>query len=128
LVALGDRTDQHHTECNDTLDLLGGEELLTTWACLAEAMHLVCRFGGHTAQDELWEYVARGVLLVRRHADDELARMRVLMARYSNVPMDLADASLVVAAERTGIQRIFTLDRDFRIYVINDKDPFHIVP
>jgi len=128
LVALGDRTDPHHDECNDTLDLLAGEELLTTWACLAEAMHLVFRFGGHAAQDELWEYIARGVLLLRSHTDPEWSRMRVLMARYANVPMDLADASLVVSAERTGIHRIFTLDGDFRVYLINDKDPFDIVP
>jgi len=42
--------------------------------------------------------------------------MRQLMPQYQNVPMDLADAALVVASEVLGITSILTLDSDFRIY------------
>jgi predicted nucleic acid-binding protein len=128
LVAIIDRKDPDHADCNDALDLLAGELLLTTWPCLTEAMFLLYRAARHAAQDKLWDMVARGALFLRECADDEWPRMRVLMARYASLPMDLADASLVVAAERTGIHRIFTLDGDFRVYLINDKDPFDIVP
>ena len=42
-----------------------------------------------------------------------------LMRRYANVPMDFADASLVVAAETLGTRKIFTIDRkDFTGYRI----------
>lgn len=128
LVALIDRTDIHHDDCNAALDLLGDEIWLTTWPCLAEAMYLVHRVGGHPAQHELWRYIAAGALALHTPADDEWPRMRDLMAQYVNVPMDLADASLVVVAERTNTRRIFTLDHHFTIYRINGKDPFTVVP
>jgi hypothetical protein len=55
-------------------------------------------------------------------------RMRLLMRQYRDIPMDLADASLVAAAERHKLRRIFTLDSDFYAYRIEDKQPFDIVP
>ena len=54
--------------------------------------------------------------------------MRNLMLLYRKVPMALADASLVVLAEKTGLRRIFTLDSDFRIYRTADGGTFEIVP
>ena len=54
--------------------------------------------------------------------------MKVLMERYQDTPMDLADASLVAAAERLGLSRIFTLDSDFYVYRIDDREAFEIVP
>ena len=54
--------------------------------------------------------------------------MRVLMEKYSDTPMDLADASLVAIAESQGLHRIFTLDRDFGVYRINGTTAFEVVP
>ena len=54
--------------------------------------------------------------------------MRALMRQYRDTPMDLADASLVSAADRLGTRHIFTLDRHFRPYRIDDRYPFEIVP
>ena len=45
-----------------------------------------------------------------------VARMAELMARYSDLPMDLAAASLVALAEERHLHRVFTLDSDFRVY------------
>ncbi len=50
------------------------------------------------------------------------------MEQYLDVPMDLADASLVVAAEALNQQQIFTLDTDFYIYRFQGKLSFEIVP
>ena len=51
--------------------------------------------------------------------DDSLARTFELIGRYANVPMDLADSSLVVAAEQLNIRKVFSIDRrDFAIYRI----------
>jgi len=128
LVAVIDRNDAHHADCDAALDLVAGELLLTTWPCLAEAMYLLYRADGHQAQDRLWDMIDRGVLILHAPAHDEWQRMRDLMAQYASLPMDLADASLVAAAERTKVYRIFTLDRHFTIYRINGKDPFDIAP
>ena len=54
--------------------------------------------------------------------------MAELMAKYKDRPMDLADASLIVAAERLGKKRIFTLDRDFHIYRMSDGNALETVP
>jgi predicted nucleic acid-binding protein len=54
--------------------------------------------------------------------------MRVLMEKYSDTPMDLADASLVAAAETLDERHIFTLDNDFRIYQLNGTISFEIIP
>jgi uncharacterized protein len=48
--------------------------------------------------------------------------------KYRDIPMDLADASLVARAESRRLKRIFTLDSDFRIYRINGRGLFEIVP
>ena len=50
------------------------------------------------------------------------------MTQYQDLPMDLADASLVAAAEALSLPRIFTLDGDFRVYRLSDGRPFEIVP
>jgi uncharacterized protein len=72
--------------------------------------------------------IAKGAIHVHHSNDDELNRMTELMARYEDTPMDFADASLVVLAERTGIKTVFTFDSDFAVYRINGKDPFELIP
>jgi predicted nucleic acid-binding protein len=42
--------------------------------------------------------------------------------------MDLADASIVVLAEASGLKQVFTLDTDFYVYRIADKDGFDVIP
>jgi predicted nucleic acid-binding protein len=59
---------------------------------------------------------------------ERLGRVRDLMERYRDLPMDLADASLVALAETLNQKRIFTLDTDFRVYRIHRNRPFEIVP
>ena len=58
----------------------------------------------------------------------EIDQMAVLMDKYNDRPMDLADASLVAAAERLGSQRIFTLDSDFHIYRLADGSALECIP
>ncbi|MBV8357475.1 MAG: PIN domain nuclease, partial [Deltaproteobacteria bacterium] len=70
------------------------------------------------AQHELWGVlgVADVQLMIERGRDD-CVRMRELMWKYRDLPMDLADAALVRVAEREHIRRVFTIDRrDFEIY------------
>ena len=48
------------------------------------------------------------------------------MDKYQDRPMDLADASLVVAADRISVRDILSLDSDFLFYRINDTDSFNV--
>ncbi|MGA1263912.1 MAG: hypothetical protein ACO331_08390 [Prochlorothrix sp.] len=55
-------------------------------------------------------------------------RLFALMEQYQNVPMDLADATLVLMAEATGLREILTLDSDFQIYRVHQHETFEILP
>ena len=58
----------------------------------------------------------------------DIRRIRSLIHKYRTQPMDLVDATLVRVAERDGLNRIFTLDTDFRVYRLGRDRPFTIVP
>jgi predicted nucleic acid-binding protein len=91
-------------------------------------MYLAGRAGGCPMQQLLWRYVRDGALVFHDLDQVEIDRMMDLMDRYRATPMDLADASLVVAAEHLGISRIFTLDHHFRVYRLKDSQAFEVVP
>ncbi len=55
-------------------------------------------------------------------------RVRTLMEKYSDVPMSLADATLVALAEFRNLNQIFTLDSDFAIYRLRGRRSFHLIP
>jgi hypothetical protein len=56
---------------------------------------------------------------------DHLPRLNALMRQYADLPMDLADASLVLLAEETGEGRIVSTDeRDFHTYRWKNQHPF----
>jgi len=63
------------------------------------------------AQEAIWEMLARGVLQFLPLDLTDVPRMRELMSKYADRPMNLADAALVRVAEREGIRKIFTVDR-----------------
>jgi predicted nucleic acid-binding protein len=54
--------------------------------------------------------------------------MAELMAKYQDLPMDFADASLVAAAEVLGVRRVFTLDGDFHVYRFADGASVEVIP
>ena len=91
-------------------------------------MYLLWRAGGSPAQEDLWDYLADELVVLHTPEAGEWEHMRTLMRQYHDAPMDLADASLVVAAERLNLRRIFTLDSHFRAYRIDGTHPFDIVP
>ena len=91
-------------------------------------MYLVFQAGSYLAQAELWRWRTAGRLVLHDLTEDEIARMAALMDKYKDRPMDLADASLVAAAERLGMQRIFTLDSDFYIYRLADGSALECIP
>lgn len=116
LVALFDPADRDHTRCVEHLRTLG-EPLCTTVPVLTEALHLLRP--DTPGANGLMRFVADDGLGLWFFDDATLSRAFELMQRYADAPMDLADASLVTAAEALGTRKIFTLDRkDFLTYRI----------
>jgi predicted nucleic acid-binding protein len=128
LVALIEADDPDRALCKATLARMPDAPLIVTWPCIAEAMYLLRKKKkGVEAQDELWDFVANDPIEPHINGPDMWDRMRGLMRRYRDTPMDLADASIVSAAERLGTRRVFTLDRHFHVYRIDDQHNFEAV-
>ena len=87
---------------------------LTSEPVLAEAAFILARDGFDA--DALFALADTGSLLVGIDFNGERSRLRELMRRYRNVPMSLADATLVRMSERHRDSRIWTLDSDFLVY------------
>ena len=128
MVAMVDRDDPHHSRCLAALATLPPDGFVTTWPCLAEAMYLLGSRIGFAGQDALWDLVADSTISLDLPEGGEWGYMRELMRQYEDAPMDLADASLVAAAERLNLRRVFTVDRHFRAYRIQGRHAFDVVP
>ncbi|MFM9960631.1 MAG: type II toxin-antitoxin system VapC family toxin [Planctomycetaceae bacterium] len=128
LVALLNRRDPAHSVCDTAVGKLAAGPLLTTWPCLTEAMYLLYRSNGERGPQALWDHISKERIEVVELSLPVMFRMQELMEKYSNVPMDLADASLIAVAEWRGIRRLFTLDGDFRIYRLNDGTSLELIP
>jgi uncharacterized protein len=116
LVALFDPSDPDHDRCVERLRNVA-EPLITTVPVLTEAFHLLQP--ASRGARALMSFVADGGLGLWFFDESSLTRAFELMDKYSDHPMDLADASLVVAAEATASRTVFTLDRrDFSAYRI----------
>ena len=126
LVALLDRSDPYHLSCQESLSSLD-DSLVTVWPVLTEAMYLLRAYW--QAQDALWEMIESGAVQIVSLGIDDIPRIRELMRKYRDLPMDLADAGLVRVAERERLRRIFTLDRrDFQVYRPSRIGRFTILP
>ena len=126
IVASLVRSDNYHQRTVELLKHNSGQ-LVTTWPCLTEAIYLTANTGGVNAQEGLLRQIETGFLNLIGQTVADALRCCVLMRQYADTPMDFADASLVVAAERLDIVRIFTFDSHFHAYRISGKAAFQVI-
>jgi predicted nucleic acid-binding protein len=126
ILALLNRTDRWHRTCVDAFRQLR-LPLLTSEAVLTELFHLV---GDDRREVEAaWKFVRSGALALGLIEGSELAQVQILMSRYSDCPMDFADATLVHLAQRESLSTIFTVDHaDFSTYRIDGRRRFRVLP
>jgi uncharacterized protein len=102
-------------------------ERMRRWPAFTEAMYLPG--SSWRAQKALWSRVETGALTLAPLDEGDAPRMRELMEKYRDLPMDLADAALVRVAEREDLTRIFTVDRrHFSAYRPGRRRRFSILP
>jgi predicted nucleic acid-binding protein len=125
LVALFDPRDGLHAECRARLEALRAP-LVTTLPVLTEAFHIL---GPESrGSQNLRRFVEQSGMSVHYSDDSELIRAFELMEAYADHPMDLADASVVTAAEALATRKVFTVDRrDFETYRIRRGHREHAV-
>jgi predicted nucleic acid-binding protein len=128
LIALFDPKDHQHLRCQSILQTLN-ETLITTTPVLTEAFHLLNP--DSQGAKALREFILQGGLNLWFFDKETLKLALQLMETYRDRPMDLADASLVAAAQTLKISRIFTIDRnDFSIYRLRigyQYKPFEVI-
>jgi predicted nucleic acid-binding protein len=126
LVAFFDKDDRYHSLCVEVLKEIR-EPLITTWPVLTECFYLL-NFSWEV-QDSLWLFIRRGGIEIYPLEKELLIHCRELMKQYRDLPMDLADATLVALADAVLVPKIFTLDhKDFSIYRFKQKKRFTLIP
>jgi predicted nucleic acid-binding protein len=128
IVAYMNAADDHHSAVAGWIDKID-DDLVTTPLIIAEADHLVGQRGGARAQSGLRDDLAAGAYVVEWWSGAMAAAVEIA-ERYADVSLGLADASLVVLAERVGTIEIGTLDeRHFRaVRPLTGGHAFRILP
>lgn len=123
-LALANRADTHHDRARTALARVR-EPLVTTWPVMTETCHLLLARLGSSPQLAFVQSWIGGAFRVVDLAGSQAPRIHELMEQYQDLPMDLADASLVLLAEELGTGRILSTDqRDFRTYRWKHRKPF----
>jgi predicted nucleic acid-binding protein len=114
--ALGNRQDKFHQKAKQCLQRLE-EPIITTYPVIIETSYLLAERCNQSIQFKFLEQFIQGRVNIFSLEIHHLERCLGLMKQYADLPMDLADASLVVVAEELDETRILTTDqRDFSIY------------
>ncbi len=124
-IALFNANDDYHQQARSILDRLK-QPLITTSPVITETCYLlISRGGGIESECDFLLDIAEDAFGIYDLKTADFARMVQLIRQYETLPMDYADASLVVLAERLGHGRILTTDRrDFHVYRWNQNKVF----
>ncbi|MDL1958427.1 MAG: PIN domain-containing protein [Deltaproteobacteria bacterium] len=124
LIALFDASDKYHSAAVDFLKA-NRYPLVTTIASVTETLHLLDFH--RNAQLDFLEWICRGGVEIHPIENDAIERIKQLIEKYSDLPMDFADSCLVYLAEKLQLNTIVTVDRDFTIYRIKGRRKFKTI-
>lgn len=118
LIALFDRDDKFHSKIKEFIKN-GNFKLITSSAVITEVCHIL-DFNVNV-QIHLLEWILAEGLVIHEINQEDIGRILELIRKYSDRPMDFADATLVVIAEKMSIRKIISIDSDFDIYRLPGK-------
>ena len=128
LLSALDESQRYHHECADLLGKASPPLLLSPFV-LAELDYLLMRHIGRRAQAALLEEIARGAYQLELFGAADVARAKEVVEKYADLEIGLADASIVVLAERHAVTEVLTLDqRHFRAMRIERRKRFKVLP
>jgi predicted nucleic acid-binding protein len=127
LLAALDSDQRHHREAAASLAEATPPLLLSPFV-LAELDYMLLSRVGGVAHASLLEEVERDAYLLETMTGAYIARAHKIIKRHADLAISLADASIVVLAERHRVRDVLTLDeRHFRVLSANGK-PFRLLP
>lgn len=113
LIALFDRSDKYHLKVLNFLKSFEGE-LITSWSVITEVSHML-DFNLQVQIDFL-KWCEIGGVTIYEISQNDISKIRTMMEKYIDIPMDLADATLMYIANKEEIKNIVSIDSDFDIY------------
>jgi len=126
ILAVLDKSDLWHKTCLSAFERLR-LPLITTEAVLTELFHLAGQSWHHKA--EAWRLIRSGSIRIMPLEQSDMDGVHDLMLRYSDQPMDFADATLVYLAGRESVSTVLTVDqKHFATYRINGRSRFRVLP
>jgi uncharacterized protein len=128
VLAWLDGSQREHGNVARAMSEVEGPFLLSPFV-LAELDYLLATRVGRTVQDLLLGEVERGALRLEVFSAADVGAARRVLERYGDLELGLADASVVVLADRHRATRVLTLDaRHFRALRRTDGTPFELLP
>lgn len=118
LIALFRRRDAYHNRALSFIKNYKGL-LITTWPVITEVMYELNR---PDVQEKFLLWIERGGLQVVDLGEGSITGLIGLIKKYADLPMDLADATLMLYAEKEGIREVASIDSDFNVYRTAKKD------
>jgi predicted nucleic acid-binding protein len=119
LIALFDSSEKHHVAVKAFLKT-NLYRYVSTLAVFAEVSHMLDF--NQKAQRDFYEWVIYKGVIISDINQHDMPRLLELTDKYADLPMDFADATLVITAEKTGIREIISLDKDFDIYRLPGRE------
>jgi predicted nucleic acid-binding protein len=128
LLAALDTSESRHDQAAAALRASDPPRLLSPFV-FAELDYLLATRVSVIVARALVAEVARGAYQLESFGTDDVAAALTVLERYPDLALGIADASLVVLAERHQVRDILTLDeRHFRAVRGRDGRAFRILP
>ncbi|HBD95970.1 MAG: pilus assembly protein [Spirochaetes bacterium GWF1_31_7] len=118
LIALFDKDDTYHKKI---INFIKGKDykFISTTAVITEVTHML-DFNVNV-QINFLEWIMNEGVIIQEIKQKDFIRIIELTKKYSDRPMDFADATLVLVAEKTGVKKIISIDSDFDVYRLPGK-------
>ena len=111
IIALFRKRDKHHQDALRLIKNYKGR-LITTWPVVSVVMYELAK---PDIQENFLLWIERGGLDLANLDQKSVSGLLALIRKYSELPMDLADATLMLYSDQSGITEIATIDSDFNV-------------
>jgi hypothetical protein len=124
-VALHTKKDRYYKNALQVCEQIKNRKWITTWPVITETCHFFIQKGNTQAVLMLINMLENGLLELFHLEKKHFSSIKTLMLKYEDLPMDLADASLVILADELNSGDIVSTDqRDFKTYRWKNHQPF----
>ncbi len=118
LIALFDNDDKYHNNVLNFIKDYKGK-LFTSWPVITEVSYFL-NFNVNV-QIDFYKWIQKNAVQIINLTNDNIQRIIELTEKYSDLPMDLADGSLLLISEMLTIKNIITIDSEYYVYRTRDK-------